>query len=190
MDKDLRLKTYRLKLLILVTAFLIFGSVYACPSNPIPLYLLGKNAYKQEIDFWEFLAVVDVAPSPDSELLEVEGTWESWFIVDKNRNYCHLSACDGVIKSIFVDDKCLISKGGVKVGDTFSSVMSTYPRAKRKPDEKILKSDFFELFADDGKVVFWFSSRVVRDMIKDGYQVDLNDEVVRQSRVFAITILH
>lgn len=182
------MKIYSLRLLVLVCALLIFGSVYACPDNPIPVHLLGKNAYNKEVDFWEFLAVVDKARSPDSDLLDANGTRDSWFIVDKNRNYFHLSALDGVIKGIIVDDRCLITEEGVRVGDSFSRVMAVYPDAKFKQGDKLVESGVFDLLANEGKVEFLFAAKIILDLIRDGYQVDLNDEVVKKLRVSAIII--
>lgn len=190
MVEGLRLKTHRLSLFVLTCSFWILGSVSACPGNLIPIHLLGKNAYNKEVDFQEFLAVVDVAPSPDSDLLEVEGTWESWFIVDKNRNYFRLPALDGVIKGIVVHDTCLITEEGARVGDPLSRVMDVYPDAKFKHGGKFLEGGVFDMLANDGTVEILFAAKIVRDLIKDGYQVDLNDEVVKELKVSAIIIHH
>ena len=184
------MKKYCLCLLLLVCSLFVFGSAYTCPGNPIPVHLLGKNTHNNEVDFWEFLAAIEKAPSPDSELLDVDGMWESWFIVDKNRNYFHLSMLAGLIKGIIVDDKCLITEKGVRVGDSFSRVMAVYPNAKFKHGGKFLEGGVFDLLANDGAVEILFAAKIVQDLIKDGYQVDLNDEVVKELKISAIIIHH
>lgn len=182
------MKKYCLRLLIYVYSLFIFGSAYACPVNPIPVHLLGKNAFNNEVNFWEFLAAIEKAPSPDSELLDVDGKWESWFIVDKNRNYFHLSMLVGLIKGIIVDDQCLTTEKGIRVGDSFSRVRSVYPDAKFKHGEKLVENGVFDLLANDGKVEFIFTAKIILDLINNGYQVNLNDEVVNEIKVSAIII--
>ena len=177
-----------LRLSTWVFALLVFGSACACPGNPVPVHLLGRNAYKQEVNFREYLEVVEVVPSPDSELLDIRGLRESLFIVDKNRNYFRLSVLDGIIEWIAVDDPCLIAERGIRVGDSLPRVMAVYPDAKFRQGAKLVESGIIDILANNGKIEFLFSGRINRDLLRSGYKFDLNDEVLKGLKVSSIII--
>ena len=175
------MKIHCLKLIVSGCCFLFCGDAHACPGTPAPVHLLGGGAYSHD-----FLEVADVVPHPDSDLYVFR--WERKVIIDKNRNYFYVTVLDGVVKDIFFDDRCLTTEEGVRVGDSFSRVMSVYPDAKFKFGDKSVEQGELDLLANDGKVEFWIDEDKVRDLIRDGYKVDFEDEVVRETKVHAIRI--
>ena len=177
------MKIHCLKLIVSVCCFLFCRDSYACPGVSAPVYLLGDGAYSPD-----FLEVVDVAPHPDYGLFEADLRRKRKFIVDKNRNYFHVTVFDGWVEAIFFDDRCLTTEEGVRVGDSFSRVMSVYPDAKFRLGDKPVEQGELDLLANDGKVEFWIDEDKVRDLIRDGYKVDFEDEVVRETKVHAIRI--
>ena len=70
---------------LLIAVFLSHcGAAFSCENREFPLELLGKDAYREEVNFERFLSVVEMAPSPESDLLP-EGDSQSFFVVDRHR---------------------------------------------------------------------------------------------------------
>ena len=173
----------------ILAIFITCGKAYACSSNSIPVHLLGKNAYENEINFKEFLAQINVEPSPDSELLPGNSLRETWFIIDKSRNYFWLGVSSGIIDNITIQDKCLITSEGIKIGDSMAKVMKVYPDAKFRADSEDVAKGVYDIVANEGALVFWFDSRDIRKRLSMGEDITPDQEIVKTMKVSLINIL-
>ena len=113
------METGRFKPFVLLLALAAWGDAYACQERPIPVHFLNteKGAYHVGIP----------------EFAEVAGTADGvvkYFIVNKNRNYFEQVFKNGQVLELHVKDRCLKTDRGIRVGDSFSKVMSAYPDAK------------------------------------------------------------
>ena len=146
------MKNHCLKLIVSVCCSLFCGGAYACPGTPAPVHLLGAGVYSREV-----LAVVDVAPHADSDVIDIDARRQTKFIVDGNRNYFYAEVFEGSTESISFYDPCLTTGEGVRIGDSLSRVRSVYPDAKFKYSGEISHL----MLANDGKVELEFDENKV-----------------------------
>ncbi len=115
--------------LLLALLLLAYKQAIACEGDtfPVPLDILGKNAYSKEINFGNYLASIDRPPSPDADLVVGSDAMESMFILDRNRSFFNITLTDGIVSGLTVTDRCLVTAQGIHVGDMLSDLLVAYP---------------------------------------------------------------
>lgn len=175
-------------IIILFSALLNSSQVYSCSNIMVPSEMLGVNTLSKEFNVSNYLAFIEVAPSPDADLGNSDITIQSIFVVDKNRAYFTLQLINGVVSSVIVDDVCLLTTKYVQVGDALSKVLSQYPDSSFKKSPNAPENGVFDIIVKNEGLEFLFNARAIRAMISDGYKVNLNDDVVRNLKVTSIIL--
>ena len=144
------------RIAVLIVLLLANSGAFSCEEQELPVELLGKNTFRKEVDFRAFLAVIEIAPSPDADLLPQDKIFKSLFVIDEKRAFYSLSTTDGVVVDIGTSDKCIVTKEGIRVGDRFSDVLAAYPASHFERESNLYRRSGFDIVTKDAKLTFLF----------------------------------
>ncbi len=172
--------------LLLALLLLAYKQAIACEGNtfPVPLGILGKNAYSKEINYGNYLAVIDRPPSPDADLVVGSDAMESRFIVDRNRSFFNITLTDGVVSGLTVTDRCLATAQGIHVGDMLSDLLVAYPIDQFEYKNNL--HTFSGVRIKEGQIWRAFFFDDVSDRVKG--KVDLSNNAIQSLKITFFTV--
>ncbi len=156
---------------ILFVYFLVISPSIA-EDKALPFELLGKELK----DIRPQLRSVTFDP-----IFDDYGTmYRRWFVIDKDRCYLTLGTVDDTISVMYIKDPCYSTRKNIRVGDSFSKVRAAYPDAKFRAGQDGAAMGVYDLITNDGKIAFWFNGYEIRQMIEEGQQIEVEDEIVQK----------
>ncbi len=159
---------------ILFVYFLVIGPSIA-EDKALPFELLGKELKDIRSQFRS------VTYDPDFEDEDYNDKMDQrWFVIDKDRCYLTLNTADDTISEIYIEDPCYSTRKNIRVGDSFLKIRAAYPDAKLRAGQDGAARGDYDLITNDGKIAFWIKSHEIWQMIREGQQIEVEDEIVQK----------